>query len=109
MNGTIEIKLEQIQHDIVMNLQCQNSGEFALCVSRHLQKFYNKCLFKRIRKPHNIQKKEPTTETTSGHESRGSVVVSKHGLYVGSLGSIPTAVTTMTAAGGDAEHVSLNH
>ena len=39
----------------------------------------------------------------------GSVVVSKHGLYVGSPGSIPTAVTTMTAAGGDAEHVSLNH
>ena len=38
----------------------------------------------------------------------GSVVVSKHGLYVGSLGSIPTAITTMTAAGGDAEHVSLN-
>ena len=41
--------------------------------------------------------------------SCSSVVVSKHGLYVGSLGSIPTAVTTMTAAGGDAEHVSLNH
>ena len=41
--------------------------------------------------------------------SRGSVVVSKHGLYVGSPGSIPTAITTMTAAGGDAEHVSLNH
>ena len=39
----------------------------------------------------------------------GSVVVSKHGLYVGSLGSIPTAITTMTAAGGDTEHVSLNH
>ena len=36
-------------------------------------------------------------------------MVSKHGLYVGSLGTIPTAVTTMTAAGGDAEHVSLNH
>ena len=41
--------------------------------------------------------------------SHGSVVVSKHGLYAGSPGSIPTAVTTMTAAGGDAEHVSLNH
>ena len=41
--------------------------------------------------------------------SHGSVVVSKHGLYVGSPGSIPTAVITMTAAGGDAEHVSLNH
>ena len=41
--------------------------------------------------------------------SHGSVVISKHGLYVGGLGSIPTAVTTMTAAGGDAEHVSLNH
>ena len=41
--------------------------------------------------------------------SHGSVVVSKYGLYVGSPGSIPTAITTMTAAGGDAEHVSLNH
>ena len=41
--------------------------------------------------------------------SCSSVVVSKHGLYVGSPGSIPTAITTMTAAGGDAEHVSLNH
>ena len=37
-----------------------------------------------------------------------SLVVSKHGLYAGSPGSIPTAVTTRTAAGGDAEHVSLN-
>ena len=45
------------------------------------------------------------TETVSC----SSVVVSKHGLYVGGLGSIPTAITTMTAAGGDAEHVSLNH
>ena len=41
--------------------------------------------------------------------SHSSVVVSKHGLYVGSPGSIPTAGTTMTATGGDAEHVSLNH
>ena len=41
--------------------------------------------------------------------SCSSEVVSKHGLYVGGLGSIPTAITTMTAAGGDAEHVSLNH
>ena len=41
--------------------------------------------------------------------SHGSVVVSKHGLYVGGPGSIPTAITTRTAAGGDAEHVSLNH
>ena len=41
--------------------------------------------------------------------SCGSVVVSKDGLYVGSPGSIPSAITTMTAAGGDAEHVSLNH
>ena len=41
--------------------------------------------------------------------SHGSVVVSKYGLYAGVLGSVPTAVTTMTAAGGDAEHVSLNH
>ena len=40
--------------------------------------------------------------------SHSSLVVSKHGLYVGSLGSIPTAVTTRTA-GGDAEHLSLNH
>ena len=39
--------------------------------------------------------------------SRGSVVVSKYGLYGGGPGSIPTAVTTMSAAGGDAEHVSL--
>ena len=39
----------------------------------------------------------------------GSAVVSKHGLYVGGLCSIPTTITTMTAAGGDAEHVSLNH
>ena len=37
------------------------------------------------------------------------LVVRKHGLYVGSPGSIPTTVTTRTAAGGDAEHVSLNH
>ena len=42
-------------------------------------------------------------------KSHDSVVVSKHGLYVGGLGSIPTAVTTMTEAAGDAEHVSLNH
>ena len=41
--------------------------------------------------------------------SHSSLVVSKHGLYVGGLGSIPTAITTRTAAGGDAEHVSLNH
>ena len=41
--------------------------------------------------------------------SHGSVVVSKHGLYVGSPGSIPTAVTTMTAGGGNAVHVSWNH
>ena len=41
--------------------------------------------------------------------SCGGVVVSKHGLYVGGPGSIPTAITTMTAASGDAEHVSLNH
>ena len=38
-----------------------------------------------------------------------SLVVSKHGLYVGGPGSIPTAITTRTAADGDAEHVSLNH
>ena len=44
-----------------------------------------------------------------GLVSHGSVVVSKHGLYAGGLGSIPTAITTMTAAGWDAEHVSLNH
>ena len=36
-------------------------------------------------------------------------MVSRHGLYVGSLGSISTAITTRTAAGGDGEHVSLNH
>ena len=52
----------------------------------------------------------PCPSNSEGHGvSCGSVVVSKHGLYVGSLGSIPTAITTMTAAGGDAEHVSLNH
>ena len=39
--------------------------------------------------------------------SYSSLVVSKHGLYVGSPGSIPTAITTRTATGGDAEHVSL--
>ena len=37
------------------------------------------------------------------------LVVSKHGLYVCGLGSIPTSVTTRTAGGGDTEHVSLNH
>ena len=41
--------------------------------------------------------------------SHSSLVVSKHGLYASGPGSIPTAVTTRTAAGGDAEHVSLNH
>ena len=41
--------------------------------------------------------------------SCSSVAVSKHGLYADGPGSIPTTVTTMTAAGGDAEHVSLNH
>ena len=41
--------------------------------------------------------------------SHGSVVVSKHGLYVGGPGSISTAIITMIAAGGDAKHVLLNH
>ena len=41
--------------------------------------------------------------------SCSSVVDSKHGLYAGGPDSIPTAVTTMIAVGGDAEHVSLNH
>ena len=41
--------------------------------------------------------------------SHSGVVVSKHGLYVGGPGLIPIAVTTMTAAGADAEHVTLNH
>ena len=36
VNGTIEITLEQIQHDIVTNSQCQNHGKFAVCVSRPL-------------------------------------------------------------------------
>ena len=40
--------------------------------------------------------------------SCSGVVASKHGLYAGGPGSIPTAIATMTAAG-DAEHVSLNH
>ena len=47
--------------------------------------------------------------STQPQLSCSSLVVSKHGLYAGSPGSIPTAVTTRTAAGGDAEHVSLNH
>ena len=37
----------------------------------------------------------------------GGLVVSKHGLYMGSLGLIPTAIVTGTGTGGDAEHVSL--
>ena len=41
--------------------------------------------------------------------SHGGLVVSKHGLYVGGLGSIPIAITTRTAAGGDAGYVFLNH
>ena len=41
--------------------------------------------------------------------SHSGLVVSKHGLQVGSLGSIHTTATTGTAVGGDAEHVSLNH
>ena len=41
--------------------------------------------------------------------SCSSLVVSKHGLYVGSLGSIPIAITTKAVAGGDIEHVSLYH
>ena len=45
----------------------------------------------------------------AGYSGHSSLEVSKHGLYVGTPGSIPTAVTTRTAAGGDAEHVSLNH
>ena len=50
-------------------------------------------------------------QSTQGNTlvSRSSLVVSKHGLYAGGPGSIPTAITTRTAAGGDAEHVSLNH
>ena len=36
VNSIIEIALEQIQHDIAANLQCQNHGKFTLCVSRHL-------------------------------------------------------------------------
>ena len=43
------------------------------------------------------------------HVSHCGLLVSKHGLYVGSLGSISTAVTTRTAAGGDTGHASLNH
>ena len=57
-------------------------------------------------------KLENHQDATSDHlpyVSHSSVVVSKHGLYVGGPGSIPTAVNTMTAAGGAAEHVSLNH
>ena len=47
--------------------------------------------------------------TKGAYVSHSSVVVSKHGLYAGGPGSTPTAVTTMTTAGGDDEHVSLNH
>ena len=36
VNGTIEITLERIQHDIAMNSRRQNRREFALCVSRPL-------------------------------------------------------------------------
>ena len=36
VNRTIEIALEQIQHNITANSQRQNRGEFMLCVSRHL-------------------------------------------------------------------------
>ena len=35
LNGTIEIALEQIQHDIAANSWRQNRGKFTLCVSRH--------------------------------------------------------------------------
>ena len=41
--------------------------------------------------------------------SHSGLMVSKHGLYVGGLVSIPTTATTSrTDVGGDAEHVSLN-
>ena len=35
-------------------------------------------------------------------------MVIKCGLHMGGPGLIPTATTTITTAGGDAEHVSLN-
>ena len=35
-------------------------------------------------------------------------MVSKYHLHEGGTGSIPTAITTMTASGDD-EHISLNH
>ena len=38
---------------------------------------------------------------------QSGIVVSKQGLYADGPGLIPTAITTRTAAGGDAEHVSL--
>ena len=41
--------------------------------------------------------------------SHSGLVVSKHGLYVDSTGSIPPTITTRTAAGEDAEHISLKH
>ena len=34
VNGTIEITLKLIQHNIVMNLQHQSCCKFALCASR---------------------------------------------------------------------------
>ena len=36
VNGTIEITLERIQHDIATNSRRQNRREFAFCVSRPL-------------------------------------------------------------------------
>ena len=66
-------------------------------------KFWN---YRKINNPHTFW--EIIITMVSSYPC-GSVVVSKHGLYAGSPGSIPTAVTTMTAAGGDAEHVSFNH
>ena len=51
----------------------------------------------------------PNCSSILGLVSQSSVVINKHGLYAGGPGSITTTVTTMTAAGGDAEHVSLNH
>ena len=55
-----------------------------------------------------IKDYDMSNETVKETIRYGSLMVSRHGLYVGSPGSIPTAVTTRTA-GGDAEHVSLNH
>ena len=54
-------------------------------------------------------KLEIGTDTTDTVVSCSGIMVRLHGLCVGGLGLIPTVITTRIAAGGDADHVSLNH